>query len=283
MGPSGSLPSRSEALAGGWDSWVIASPPSRLSGIGGTIPGSSCGGGEGVQGGRVAYTRPPGKGVPSVALLHGWQFRMEGPQASRGYTDVTRFSWFNPMRWARSLVFVALLALDFKHIYSFVLELTTHDHAPVVLIGQLLPGVTNGQFDALTYAAMVPATIYFVSNTLARRLAREQSAGMFWTALVVGTALSALANAGTMFAAATGWSLVWGALAGPASALIGGMVTLGLLMFASMDSWDAKGRVLKGGNTRRKRAAEGQVRTRRTKSPNCGRNACRGGGAWGTA
>jgi len=178
---------------------------------------------------------------------------------------VTRFSWFNPMKWARSLVFVALLALDFKHIYSFVLGLTTHDHAPVVLIGQLLPGVTNGQFDALTYAAMVPATIYFVSNTLARRLAREQSAGMFWTALVVGTALSALANAGTMFAAATGWSLVWGAMAGPASALIGGMVTLGLLMFASMDSWDAKERVLKGRNTRRKHEAEGQVRTRRTK------------------
>jgi hypothetical protein len=98
-----------------------------------------------------------------------------------------------------------VMAIDEMHNkYPFVLVLTTHDHAPVVLIGQLFPGVTNGQFDALTYAVMVPATIYFVSNTLARRLAREQSAGMFWSAPAVGTALSALANAGTMFAAATG-------------------------------------------------------------------------------
>jgi hypothetical protein len=157
-------------------------------------------------------------------------------------------------------VFAALLALDYMHMFEFVTSMSTSASAkqPVALLGNWLPGVTNGVFDALAYAAVVTATIYFVSNTLARRLANGESSGMYWVALIVGSVLSALANAGTMFANATGKFLISPELLGPVAAVLGGIVTFGLLMFASMVSWDLREKMLR---TRARQEAAERTRT----------------------
>lgn len=175
--------------------------------------------------------------------------------------------WFQPVAWSRQVVFMALLLLDFKHTFEFVAALTLHDKAPVVLIGQWLPNVTNGQFDAITYAAMVPATILFVSNTLASRLAHGDKTGTYWLAMTVGTGLSAVTNAGTMFYAATGTAIIPGWLIGIASAAIGGIVTLGLLMFSSMSSWDKRERLMRDRVKRSARAARQATSVQKGKHP----------------
>lgn len=165
-------------------------------------------------------------------------------------------SWFNPMKWARDLTFLILLALDFKHTYEFVNAMSTapQTREPVVLFGPIFEYVgiplTNGVFDSLAYAFIVTATIYFMSNTLAKRLAHSHKSFSYWTAMVVGVLLSALTNAGTMFLGATGTGLIPWAYLGLTAALLGGVVTAGLFMFASMDAWDMKARVQKSAKTR---------------------------------
>lgn len=167
----------------------------------------------------------------------------------------------NPIKWARQLVFLLLLALDFQHTYEFILahETNVQAHELVPLFGPLfnwaaIP-MTNGVFDALAYAGVVTATIFFMSNTLAHRLSRSFPSRMYWAAMVVGVALSALTNAGTMFYAATSTDLIPTPLVGPTAAILGGVVTGGLLMFASMDAWDLKARIEKGRATRAKNRA----------------------------
>lgn len=170
--------------------------------------------------------------------------------------------WFKPLKWTRTLVFVALLALDFQHTYEFILSLSNNAqaHELVPLFGPLfnwaMIPMTNGVFDALAYAFMVTATIYFVSNTLAKRMAHNHTGWMLPLALVVGVALSALTNAGTMFYAATGAMLIPTALIGVTAATLGGVITAGLLMFASMDAWDMKARIEKSAKTRARHQAE---------------------------
>jgi hypothetical protein len=179
--------------------------------------------------------------------------------------------WFSPLRLARTLTFICLLALDFKHTFEFVDALSVAKQAqePVVLFGPLLAhlGITvsNGVFDALAYAAMVTATIFFMSNTLAHRLARGNPSVTYWLSMLVGVALSFLTNAGTLFLAATGLSLIPGALIGLTAGLMGGIVTLGLFMFASMDAWDMKHRVDTARTKKEKRAAELTKEQRRLK------------------
>ena len=162
----------------------------------------------------------------------------------------------NPLKWARNLTFLALLMLDFQHTYEFILSLSsgTQAHELVPLFGPLFDWMaipmTNGVFDALAYAYMVTATIYFTSNTIAKRLSHNHPVKLLTTALVVGTALSALTNAGTMYYGATSQMIIPAALVGPTAALLGGVITCGLLMFASMDAWDMKARIEKGRATR---------------------------------
>jgi hypothetical protein len=168
---------------------------------------------------------------------------------------------WNPIKWARQIVFLALLALDYQHTYEFILahETGTQAHELVPIFGPLfnwaaMP-MTNGVFDAHAYAFVVTATIFFMSNTLAHRLSRNNASWMYWAAMGVGVLLSGLTNAGTMFFAATGTDLIPSALIGPVAATLGGVVTAGLLMFASMDAWDLKARYEKTMATRAKNRA----------------------------
>lgn len=164
--------------------------------------------------------------------------------------------WLNPMKWARQLVFVALLALDYQHTYEFILSMSPGAQAnePVPIFGPLLSNVgmslTNGVFDAHAYAFTITATIFFMSNTLAKRLSHNHPSLTYYLALGVGTLVSALTNAGTMYYGATGALLIPAAFVGLTMALLGGIVTAGLLMFASMDAWDMKARIQKAAATR---------------------------------
>lgn len=175
------------------------------------------------------------------------------------------FYWVNPMKWARNLTFVILLALDFKHTYEFVNAMSTapQTREPVVLFGPLFEYVgiplTNGIFDSLAYAFIVTATIFFMSNTLAKRLSHNHKSYSYWAAMVVGVLLSALTNAGTMFLGATGTGLIPWAWLGLTAALLGGVVTAGLFMFASMDAWDMKARVQKSAKTREANRAKADI------------------------
>lgn len=164
--------------------------------------------------------------------------------------------WLNPMKWTRQLVFVALLLLDFQHTYEFVIAHQTGAQASemVPLFGPLFSLVaipmTNGVFDALAYAFTITALIFFMSNTLAKRLAHNHSSRMYWAAMVVAILVSALTNAGTMYYGSTGQSILPDFLAGGTMAVLGLIVTFGLLMFASMDAWEMKARIEKGRATR---------------------------------
>jgi hypothetical protein len=164
--------------------------------------------------------------------------------------------WLNPMKWARQFVFLCLLALDYQHTYEFVLSLSSgaQAHEQVPIFGPLLANfgvqITNGVFDAHAYAFTITATIFFMSNTLAKRLAHNHPSWTYYLALGTGVAVSALTNAGTMFYGATNTMLVPAALIGAVAAALGGIITAGLLMFASMDAWDMKARIEKGRATR---------------------------------
>jgi hypothetical protein len=175
------------------------------------------------------------------------------------------FTWFNPMKWARDITFAILLALDFKHTYEFVNHMQTaaQTREPVVLFGPIFTSLgiplTNGIFDSLSYAFIVTATIFFMSNTLAKRLAHNHRSWSYWMAMIVGVGLSALTNAGTMFLGATGTSLIPLTLLGLTAAILGGVVTGGLFMFASMDAWDMKARVQKAADTRKRNRAHADM------------------------
>ena len=179
---------------------------------------------------------------------------------------------FNPLKWARHLVFLALLALDYQHTYEFVLSYQTGAQAgeAVPIFGPLLAhagiSLSNGVFDAHAYAFTITATIYFMSNTLAKRLSRNHPALMYYTAMGVGVLVSALTNAGTMFYGATGERIIPAMAVGVTMAALGGIVTAGLVMFASMDAWDLKARYEKSMATRaRNRAQRDEVAARRTR------------------
>lgn len=164
--------------------------------------------------------------------------------------------WLNPMKWTRGLVFLALLALDFQHTYEFILAHQTASQAQemVVLFGPFFNAIhipmTNGVFDALAYAFTITALIFFMSNTLAKRLAHNHPSKMYWAAMVVAILVSALTNAGTMYYGSTGASIIPDGAIGATMATLGLIVTFGLLMFASMDAWEMKARIEKGRATR---------------------------------
>lgn len=182
-----------------------------------------------------------------------------------------KFAWIQPMRWARNLIFICLLALDFKHTFEFVnvMAVSSEAHQPVILFGPLLDylgiPLTNGTFDAMAYAFTVTATIYFMSNTLAKRLAHNHRSLSFWIAMSVGVGLSALTNGGIMYLASTGVNLIPAAEVGLAGAVLGALVTGGLLMFASMDAWDMKSRIQKAAKTRERNQLARAEEARRAK------------------
>lgn len=169
---------------------------------------------------------------------------------------------FNPIKWARNMTFVALLALDFQHTYEFILSLSNNaqSHEPVPLFGTILGSIgipmTNGVFDALAYAFMVTATIYFMSNTLAKRLSHNHPSTLYVVAMMTAVGLSVLTNAGTMYYGAEGSLIIPTIAIGWVAAGLGGVITAGLLMFASMDAWDMKARVEKATKTREKNRAK---------------------------
>lgn len=164
--------------------------------------------------------------------------------------------WLKPQVWLLKAIFLCWLVLDFKHIFQTVAVMS---HASVgaqgstlILFGQWLPGITNATFDSFAYAFNITALIFLMTGTLARRIVRRQSTWMYWSALLVATLISAFANAGVFFQAATGDFLVAESLVGVVSASLGGVITLGLLMFSSMDSMDMVHRVHKAQETRLK-------------------------------
>lgn len=169
--------------------------------------------------------------------------------------------WLNPLKWTRDITFLVLLALDFQHTYEYMLALQTGPQASeaVPLFGSLFQHLdipmTNGVFDAMAYAFMVTATIFFASNIWAKQLTHNHKGWMMPTAMVVGVLISALTNAGTMYYAATGTALIPLVFVGITAAVLGGVVTGGLLMFASMDAWEMKARIEKGRITRAKNRA----------------------------
>lgn len=184
-------------------------------------------------------------------------------QTRKGFTK-SSFD-FNPIKWTRTLTFIALLALDFQHTYEFILSLSSGKQASelVPIFGGVFSwagvSMTNGVFDALAYAGMITATIFFMSNTLAKRLAHNHPSLMYYAAMVVAVLVSALTNAGTMFYGATGSLIIPAFLLGPTAATLGGIITAGLLMFASMDAWDMKARVQKAAATRQRNQAARDV------------------------
>lgn len=179
--------------------------------------------------------------------------------------------WLNPLKWTRQLVFVALLLLDFQHTYEFVIAHQTGTQATemVPLFGPLFTWasipMTNGVFDGLAYAFTITALIFFMSNTLAKRLTHNHPSKMYWAAMVVAILVSALTNAGTMYYGSTGASLIPDWLAGGTMASLGLIVTFGLLMFASMDAWEMKARIEKGRATRQRNHQQKVIEMSRSK------------------
>lgn len=177
----------------------------------------------------------------------------------------------NPIAWARALTFMVLLALDYKHTYEFVISTQTGAQARelVPLFGPLFDWaavpMSNGVFDALGYAFIVTAVIYFMSNTLAKRLSHNHPSWTYYLALSVGVGISALTNAGTMYYGATGTLIVPAEYIGLVAALLGGVVTAGLFMFASMDAWDMKARVQKAAATRKRKSEDADELERQRK------------------
>ena len=180
-------------------------------------------------------------------------------------TSTGWFDWFKPLVWARKGTFVLLLALDFQHTYEFILSLSTgkqaNDYVPI--FGGLfqMAGIpmTNGVFDALAYAGVITATIFFMSNTLAKRLSHNHPSLTYFFAMGVATGVSILTNAGTMYYGATGSLIIPTAYLGQTAALLGGIITAGLVMFASMDAWDMKARVQKSAKTREANRAKADI------------------------
>jgi len=148
---------------------------------------------------------------------------------------------WNPMRWARNIILICLYALDATNLYRFVFTMMSAKarSEPAAYFGFTFP-TTVAIFDSTAYALFITLTLYFMSNTLAHRLADRYRSIHYWAALVVGVGISALANAGAMFLDVTDVTLpaeigAWGP---PLALALGAVVTFGLLFYVVMDSWD---------------------------------------------
>ena len=93
-------------------------------------------------------------------------------------------------------------------------------------------------FDAFAYACFVSAFIYFMSNTIVKRMVRHQSTWALWISMFIDVCLSALSGGSVLFSGATHSLFIGYEWAGPVSFALGSILTFGLLMFASMESVD---------------------------------------------
>jgi uncharacterized membrane protein len=154
-------------------------------------------------------------------------------------------SHWNPILFARRIVMFCVYAVDSTNFYRFLYTVMS-PHArsePMSAFGITIPwSVATFESTALGWSATL--TIYFISNTLADRLARRFPVSTYWLAMIVGCALSALANGGALFYDVNDLTLVqvFGGLY-VVPIFLGVVIMFGLLFYASMDAWDKKRKI----------------------------------------
>jgi hypothetical protein len=112
---------------------------------------------------------------------------------------------------------------------------------------------------------MITSLLFFLTNTVVKRASHGQKWGWFMAALIVGTIISGLANADVMSRQWVYSFLQGNGIASPVQALIGLVVTGGLILFAGMDSFDERSKLEKSRATRAKNKAAREEAARKAK------------------
>lgn len=150
---------------------------------------------------------------------------------------------WKPMRWARNVILICLYMLDATNVYRFIYTgMSAQTRAEYAQYFGITFPITTAVVDATAYAGFITLTLYFMSNTLAHRLADRHPSWNYWVALGIGTAISAICNAGSLFLDTADISITallqgWGGLL---MAALGAVITFGLLFYVVMDAWDLK-------------------------------------------